>query len=356
MTAEARDGAPSAAALLRDWVASGTCLGGQLFVWAGDRVVADTAVGRSGIDRAAAATDQARLYCAIKPLTACCLALAVDEGRASFDDPVSRYLPEFSGHGRASITIRQLLSHTSGIFDYGLDPYATGFAKVVRLACTYPLAERSWYGGPRYNHVIAWHVLVAVAERIYEADFPAIVERMRVTIPGSPEFRVTRPDPARYVRSHILRQGGFVAIPDPPQSRYFATVNPAHGGFGSARDLGLLYAELVRSACGVGALLSSPLAMEITSRQSVIDFGLGRDTRGYGLGFMTDVRSDGLGGGWSAQSFGHAGYIGPYRVIHAFADTAHRIVVAIRLFSVTAKNNWRMHRLGAAIWSDLGIG
>lgn len=346
----------SAAALLGDWVDSGACLGGQLFVWADGRVVTDTAVGRSGISRTATTRDQARLFCAVKPLTACCLARAVGEGEMSFDDTVSRYLPEFSGHGRASITIRQLLSHTSGIFDYGLDPYALGFAKVVRLACVYPLSEKSWYDGPRYNHVLAWHVLAAVAERIYGADFPAIAERLRSEIPGSPGFCVTHPDPARYVRSHIVRHGAFVAVPDPRESRFYATVNPAHGGFGSARDLGLLYAELVRSASGSGVLLSAPLACEITRQHSVIDFGLGRDTRSYGLGFMTDVRSDGIGGNWSAQSFGHAGYIGPYRVVHAFADMTHRVAVAIRLFSVTAKNNWRMHLLGAAIWTDLGMG
>ena len=37
-----------------------------------------------------------------------------DEGKLSLDDPVSKYLPEFSGD-KAAITIRQLFSHTSGL-------------------------------------------------------------------------------------------------------------------------------------------------------------------------------------------------------------------------------------------------
>jgi CubicO group peptidase (beta-lactamase class C family) len=41
------------------------------------------------------------------------MALA-DEGKLSLDDPVSKYLPEFSGD-KAGITIRQLFSHTSGL-------------------------------------------------------------------------------------------------------------------------------------------------------------------------------------------------------------------------------------------------
>lgn len=53
---------------------------------------------------------------ASKWLTAATLMTLVDEGRVSLDDPVRRYLPEFTGV-TGSATIRQLLSHTSGIPD-----------------------------------------------------------------------------------------------------------------------------------------------------------------------------------------------------------------------------------------------
>ena len=36
------------------------------------------------------------------------------EGKLSLDDPVSKYLPEFSGD-KAGITVRHLFSHTSGL-------------------------------------------------------------------------------------------------------------------------------------------------------------------------------------------------------------------------------------------------
>ena len=38
----------------------------------------------------------------------------VDEGKLSLDDPVAKYLPEFSGE-KAGITVRQLFAHTSGL-------------------------------------------------------------------------------------------------------------------------------------------------------------------------------------------------------------------------------------------------
>jgi CubicO group peptidase (beta-lactamase class C family) len=40
----------------------------------------------------------------------------IGEGRiASVDDPVSRYIPEFSGQGREKITLRHVLGHTTGL-------------------------------------------------------------------------------------------------------------------------------------------------------------------------------------------------------------------------------------------------
>jgi D-alanyl-D-alanine carboxypeptidase len=41
----------------------------------------------------------------------------VSEGRLSLDDPVERWLPKLAPNG-GSITIRELLDHTSGLFDY----------------------------------------------------------------------------------------------------------------------------------------------------------------------------------------------------------------------------------------------
>lgn len=54
---------------------------------------------------------------AAKWLSAATILALVDEGALSLDDPVSKYLPYFTGaHG--AITLRQLLSHTSGLPDY----------------------------------------------------------------------------------------------------------------------------------------------------------------------------------------------------------------------------------------------
>jgi CubicO group peptidase (beta-lactamase class C family) len=52
-----------------------------------------------------------------KPVTACALMLLVERGKVSLNDPVSRYLPEFTGAERGKVRVRDLLSHTSGLPD-----------------------------------------------------------------------------------------------------------------------------------------------------------------------------------------------------------------------------------------------
>jgi CubicO group peptidase (beta-lactamase class C family)/pimeloyl-ACP methyl ester carboxylesterase len=42
----------------------------------------------------------------------------VDEGKLSLDDHPSKYLPEFRGDAKDAVTLRQMLSHTSGYPDY----------------------------------------------------------------------------------------------------------------------------------------------------------------------------------------------------------------------------------------------
>ena len=39
----------------------------------------------------------------------------VEAGKLRLDDPVARYLPEFAPNGKDQITIRMLLTHTSGL-------------------------------------------------------------------------------------------------------------------------------------------------------------------------------------------------------------------------------------------------
>jgi CubicO group peptidase (beta-lactamase class C family) len=52
-----------------------------------------------------------------KPVTATALMMLVERGKVSLADPVSTYLPEFTGGERSKVRVRDLLSHTSGMPD-----------------------------------------------------------------------------------------------------------------------------------------------------------------------------------------------------------------------------------------------
>jgi beta-lactamase class C len=349
-------GIPGTLALLSQWVGAGECMGGQLFVSRDGQVVADVAVGSSGPQRNSSTEDLGRLYCAVKPITACCLARGVEAGEASFDDLVSRFLPDFSSGPRRTITLRQLLSHTSGLPNLPIvDPYDHEFPDLVKMASTQPFPPASWYHEPAYNLTHAWNILAAVTERVYGQDLAAVVTGV-IAPAGGPGLRMTSPDPARYVACHWAQGGSFAAVPGPGGANFFRHLNPAHGGFGAARDLGLFYGELIRCAVGAGTLLDQTSIREMTREHSNFDFGLGLGDCRYGLGFFAGMRENATGGDWSARSFGHAGLVGRQRVVLAFGDPEHQVAVAIRIFSVGAKNNWRFHKLAAALWSDLGLG
>ncbi len=73
--------------------------------------------------------------------TAPCVMRLVEEGRIQLDDPVQTHLPEFTGEGRDDITVRHLLTHTSGLRPGLPRNFAwSGYERGIELACaTIPL-------------------------------------------------------------------------------------------------------------------------------------------------------------------------------------------------------------------------
>ena len=63
-------------------------------------------------------TSNFRMASVTKQFTAMGIFLLEKEGKLSFDDPLSRWLPELPPHVGQQVLIRHLLTHTSGILDY----------------------------------------------------------------------------------------------------------------------------------------------------------------------------------------------------------------------------------------------
>ncbi|MGH8306243.1 MAG: serine hydrolase domain-containing protein, partial [Steroidobacteraceae bacterium] len=133
---------------------------------------------------ASAATNY-RLASMTKQFTAAAILLLADDGRLSLDDPLGRWLPSLPPAARA-VTIRQLLTHTSGLVDYeDLIPQGATVqlhdADVLRLL---EAQNRSYFApGTRYRYSNSGYALLAlIVARASDEDFAAFL-RKRIFLP-----------------------------------------------------------------------------------------------------------------------------------------------------------------------------
>jgi CubicO group peptidase (beta-lactamase class C family) len=88
-----------------------------------DKILDIEAVGYADVENKTPMTTDSLFWIASqsKPITATALMLLVDEGKVKIEDPVEKYIPEFKDikfkgeSPKSPITIRQILSHTSGL-------------------------------------------------------------------------------------------------------------------------------------------------------------------------------------------------------------------------------------------------
>ncbi|GAB7106595.1 serine hydrolase domain-containing protein [Streptomyces phaeofaciens JCM 4814] len=152
-------------------------------VWIGTAGVADLGTGRPR-----GGQDRYRIGSITKTFVSTVLLQLQAEGRIDLDDSVDEWLPglvEGNGHDGGRITVRQLLNHTSGVYNYTADPgfqqtvFGPGFLehrydtwsprRLVRLAMTHapdfpPGTDWSY---SNTNYVLAGLVVESVTGRPY---------------------------------------------------------------------------------------------------------------------------------------------------------------------------------------------
>ncbi len=140
-----------------------------------------------------AATDGFRIASVTKTFVATAVLQLEAEHRLDIDDRVERWLPGIVPNGRA-ITIRELLNHTSGLFDYGEDDAHTQAViadpgrrwsphELLSVAFAHPPLFRpstSWFYS-NTNYVVLGLVVEAVTGRPLGQELQArIVDRLRL--------------------------------------------------------------------------------------------------------------------------------------------------------------------------------
>jgi CubicO group peptidase (beta-lactamase class C family) len=105
-----KDGLDKATAILNEAAATGKVGAAALYVKQGSQVHR-AAFGKAGVDTVFL------LASISKPMTAAAVMRLVDRGQLSLDDLVRKHIPEFNGGDRELVTLRHLLTHTSGLPD-----------------------------------------------------------------------------------------------------------------------------------------------------------------------------------------------------------------------------------------------
>ncbi len=318
--ARRRDGLDLAANVLADAVAEKRVNAAVLHVRHG-RDVFDRHFG------AARSVDEIFLLGSItKPITATALLTLYDRGAFRLDDPVRRFLPEFQGGARNRVTIRQLLTHVSGLPDQlpenaRLRASHAPLSEFVAEAARTPLL---FDPGTKYSYSSMAILLAAeIARRIRGSELPALFDEAVFRPLGMAHSALGL---GRFPLETVLRCQPESAAPESgggdPSARnwdwnspYWRTLGAPWGGaHASAPDLGRFLAEfLQREGKAV-----RPETAQLMIRNHNPN---GLTPRGLGFAIGTTAGSPGC----SEKTFGHTGSTGTL----AWADPATETICVV---------------------------
>jgi CubicO group peptidase (beta-lactamase class C family) len=207
------DHATDVDALMRDY--EGHVPGASVLVLKDGEPLLRRSYGLADLDSGSVATPTTnyRLASVTKQFTAASILLLAQDGKLSLDDPVKRWLPSLPA-AADTVTLRQLLSHTSGLVDY--EEYVPqGFAGQLHDADVLRILEgqdRTYFlPGSDYRYSNSGYALLAlVVGRASGMDFASFL-RERIFRPLRMDATVAHQDGvdtvARRAYGHSLVDG-----------------------------------------------------------------------------------------------------------------------------------------------------
>lgn len=217
-----------------------------------------------------------------KQFTAAAILQLVQQGRISLDDPISRFFPDYP-QPAASVTVRQLLNHTSGIQSYTAIPGWMVEANTARPHSTAEMMGLVRDLPPRTPPGAAWaynnsgYVLLgAIIESVTGRPWYRAVERMTARLGiRSIGYGGERESGRRMVRGYTVADGRVVRAP----AIHMSVPHGAGGLVGSVGDLARWAHALHR-----GRVVNPQLYAAMTAPASLSGGG----TYPYGFGLRID--------------------------------------------------------------------
>jgi CubicO group peptidase (beta-lactamase class C family) len=283
-----------------------------------------------------------------KPMTSVAVAMLADDGKLSFDDPVEKYLPEFrdmwvAGEQTAQqrvlmkdarpITLRDLLTHTSGLGEYRVtDPHWT-LAAMVKVLAREPLRFQP---GTRWSYSTAgMDTLGRVVEVVSGMPYDRFIQ-MRLFDPlgmKDTTFWISPSQKKRFVQPIIMKAGKLQ--PTPIDYMYGGAVTdherPPLGGaglFSTVEDVTKFYQMMLNHGAANGRQILKPETVAEMTRKQTGDLRA-RPGMPWGLGFCiiedpTQMQSNST---LSPGTFGHGGAFGT----QSWADPTRGIIYVLMI-------------------------
>jgi CubicO group peptidase (beta-lactamase class C family) len=280
------DLAPQVDKVFEKW-ASTTTPGCAVGVSVGGRTVVSKAYGMADLERDVANTPETIFEAGSvsKQFTAAAVLLLARDGKLSLDDPVRKYIPELPDYGQP-LTIRHMLTHTSGLRDWGSVAGIGGWPRTSRVythahvleivsrqrALNFTPGERYSYSNSGYNLAA---ILVARVSGMSFADFT----RQRIFEPYGLTRTSWRDDHGRIVKGRAMSYA--------PASGGFRTLMPfenVHGNGGLLTTVG----DLLKWNEHQSKPSAADAAM-VAEQERPGRFGDGR-AHGYALGLTVGTR------------------------------------------------------------------
>lgn len=246
------------------------------------------------------------------------LAQLIESGKVALDSPVVRYVPEWTGGGRETVTIRHLLTHSSGLPAF--KPYDTltkNPDSLATLLFTTPL-ERPPGERMTYSDIGAF-MMGEVVKRVSGLTLDRYFDRQ---VARPLKLKETRFVPPRSWRRRIAPteidtlRGGLVHGAVHDERAYYLGGVAAHAGlFGSARDLARFATMMLRNGALEGARILQPAT--VAQFTAYVDSAFSNRA----LGWQKPAGNSAWAGRFmGSRAFGHTGFTGTSMAIDPELD------------------------------------
>lgn len=307
-----------------------------------DRVISQDVLGWAEIEPSRPMQSDSIFWIAsmTKPITAACVMQLVDSGKLTLDDPVSQHLPEMgqlkTDDGQpAMITIRHLLTHTSGMAEL---PMLTAYSgsTLEEMATRYSRVKLLFRPGSRWQYSqTSINTAARIVEVVSGLSFDQYVEQnicrplgMVDTTFYLSEAQVTRLAQAYAKTEEGLKPATIFVIPgvSPTLRNRFPAANG--GLFSTASDYIRFCQMLLGQGQWSGTRLLSPSAVSCmrTIATGTLKTGF-TEGNGWGIGCCVIDQPQGVTASLSPGSFGHGGAYGTQAWIDPIKNRIYLLLV-----------------------------